>query len=275
MGSVKTLFISLKISPQVLVLNSWAERAARGRVRGVFTSAGSCEGSLTVLQGEWGAVHRLALGRGSALGLGGRAGAVDVAAAEAGAQLQAPHVANHSRGIESLLQTQAGPVAQETSPFISSLFHAVFKLRLMTLTLHLLLAKFFRICRLTDSWMFLQRAVSPAILQDSRCILLDQTSRTGSRQPQQRPHHQSCTAVHLGNTPAVCTPLPHPGPSSLYLCRKLWATYLRQNDHLPGSQKAHYWLTKLFLLAASAADRSQGPLALLSSGSGLGRHPNC
>lgn len=32
------------------------------------------------------------------------------------------------------------------------------------LTLHLLLAKFFLICRLTDSWMFLQRAVSPAIL---------------------------------------------------------------------------------------------------------------
>lgn len=33
------------------------------------------------------------------------------------------------------------------------------------LTLHLLLAKFFRICRLTDSCMFLQRAVSPAILK--------------------------------------------------------------------------------------------------------------
>lgn len=31
-------------------------------------------------------------------------------------------------------------------------------------TLHLLLAKFFLICRLTDSWMFLQSAVSPAIL---------------------------------------------------------------------------------------------------------------
>lgn len=32
------------------------------------------------------------------------------------------------------------------------------------LTLHLLFAKFFLICRLTDSWMFLQSAVSPAIL---------------------------------------------------------------------------------------------------------------
>lgn len=49
---------------------------------------------------------------------------------------------------------------------IPSLFDVVFKLCLMTLTLHLLLAKFFRICRLTDSWMFLQRAVSPAILKD-------------------------------------------------------------------------------------------------------------
>ncbi len=33
------------------------------------------------------------------------------------------------------------------------------------LTLHLLFAKFLRICRLTDSWMFLQSAVSPAILK--------------------------------------------------------------------------------------------------------------
>lgn len=33
------------------------------------------------------------------------------------------------------------------------------------LTLHLLLAKFFRIWRLTDSWMFLQSAVPPAILK--------------------------------------------------------------------------------------------------------------
>lgn len=64
--------------------------------------------SLTVLQGERGAVHRLALGRGSALGGGGGAGAGDAAAAEAGAQLQAPHVADDSRGVEGLLQRQAG-----------------------------------------------------------------------------------------------------------------------------------------------------------------------
>lgn len=68
----------------------------------------AAKASLTVLQGERGAVHRLALGWGSALEGGGGAGAGDAAAAEAGAQLQAPHVANHSRGIESLLQRQAG-----------------------------------------------------------------------------------------------------------------------------------------------------------------------
>lgn len=155
------------------------------------------EESLTVLQGEWGAVHRLALGWGSALGLGGGAGTVDVAAAEAGAQLQAPHVANHSRCIERLLQTQAGDVSRDTSPVISPPSDIVFKLHLMTLTLHLLLAKFFRICRLTDSWMFLQRAVSPAILQDSRCVLLDQANQTGRMQAQPYPHDQCC-ALHLG-----------------------------------------------------------------------------
>lgn len=46
------------------------------------------------------------------------------------------------------------------------------------LTLHLALAKFFFIWRLTDSWMFLQRAVSPAILKTQntktsvRCVIL-------------------------------------------------------------------------------------------------------
>lgn len=92
-----------------------AKRAERARVLDVFTSTGSCEVSLTVLQGEWGAVHRLALGWGSALGAGRRAGTVDVAAAEAGAQLQAPHVANHSRCVKSLLQTQAGDISQDAS----------------------------------------------------------------------------------------------------------------------------------------------------------------
>lgn len=61
--------------------------------------------SLTVLQGERGAVHRLALGRRSARRVGRGAGAVD-AAAEAGAQLQAPHVADHRRGVEGLLWRQ-------------------------------------------------------------------------------------------------------------------------------------------------------------------------
>ncbi len=36
------------------------------------------------------------------------------------------------------------------------------------LTFHLLLAKFFLICALTDSWMFLSRAVSPQILQSQQ-----------------------------------------------------------------------------------------------------------
>lgn len=58
--------------------------------------------SLTVRLGERGAVHRLALGWSAALRVGHRVGVVD-AAAKAGAQLQAPHVADHSRRIKSLL----------------------------------------------------------------------------------------------------------------------------------------------------------------------------
>lgn len=61
-----------------------------------------CEMSLTVLQGERGAVHRLALGWPSALRAGHGAGAGD-AAAKAGAQLQASHVADHSGGVKGLL----------------------------------------------------------------------------------------------------------------------------------------------------------------------------
>lgn len=41
-----------------------------------------------------------------------------------------------------------------------------------TFTLHLLLAKFFLICLLTDSWMFLQSAVSPAILTHRDTLIL-------------------------------------------------------------------------------------------------------
>lgn len=55
--------------------------------------------SLTVLQGERGAVHRLALGRSPALVARHRVGA----ASKAGAQLQAPHVADHSRRVKRLL----------------------------------------------------------------------------------------------------------------------------------------------------------------------------
>lgn len=60
---------------------------------------------------------------------------------------------------------QAGDTSQAT-PLLMTI-----KVCQVTLTLHLLLAKFFRICRLTDSWMFLQRAVSPAILKHSRGVL--------------------------------------------------------------------------------------------------------
>lgn len=61
--------------------------------------------SLTVLQGKRGAVHRLALGRSSALRVGHRAGAAN-AAPKAGAQLQAPHVANYGCGVKGLLRRQ-------------------------------------------------------------------------------------------------------------------------------------------------------------------------
>lgn len=61
------------------------------------------EVSLTVLQGERGAVHRLAFD--SALWVGHRVGAVETAA-KAGAQLKAPHVADHSCRIKGLLWRQ-------------------------------------------------------------------------------------------------------------------------------------------------------------------------
>lgn len=63
--------------------------------------------SLTVLQGERSAVHRLALGRPSAWQAGHTAATAAVdAAAKAGAQLQAPHVADDCRGIKGLLRRQ-------------------------------------------------------------------------------------------------------------------------------------------------------------------------
>lgn len=68
----------------------------------MFVSTETSEVSLTVLQGERGAVHRLALGWSTTLRVGHGVGAVN-AAAKAGAQLQAPHVADHSRRIKGLL----------------------------------------------------------------------------------------------------------------------------------------------------------------------------
>lgn len=68
----------------------------------MFVSAETSEVSLTVLQGERGAVHGLALGWSTTLRVGHRVGVVN-AAVKAGAQLQAPHVADHSRRIKGLL----------------------------------------------------------------------------------------------------------------------------------------------------------------------------
>lgn len=42
----------------------------------------------------------------------------------------------------------------------------------LRLAFHLLFAKFFFICALTDSWMFLSRAVSPAILTGGQEVLV-------------------------------------------------------------------------------------------------------
>lgn len=58
----------------------------------------------------------------------------------------------------ALLRLGAVPTAQVGLP-VGALVGQVGRL-----TFHLLLAKFFLICSLTDWWMFLSRAVSPAIL---------------------------------------------------------------------------------------------------------------
>lgn len=76
------------------------------------------------------------------------------------------------------------------------------------LTLHLLLAKFFRICRLTDSWMFLQSAVSPAILQIKVTALY-------------KTIHQQ---VHPGKTPRCPKP-------SLTPKRATWLGIIPTNTH--------------------------------------------
>lgn len=64
-------------------METWANQGAQSQT---FSTSAERGASLTVLQGERGAVHRLALGRRSARWVGHGAGTVD-AAAEAGAQL--------------------------------------------------------------------------------------------------------------------------------------------------------------------------------------------
>lgn len=69
------------------------------------------------------------------------------------------------------------------------------------LTLHLLLAKFFRICRLTDSWMFLQSAVSPAILQIkvtpfTKPLINKSTQAKHRVAPNRRSHNHPHTNTH-------------------------------------------------------------------------------
>ncbi len=82
---------------------SWPERGAKSWT--CLRPQRASKVSLTVLQGERGAVHRLAFGWSAALRVGDRVGVVN-AAAKAGAQLQAPHVADHSRRIKGLLWRQ-------------------------------------------------------------------------------------------------------------------------------------------------------------------------
>lgn len=52
-------------------------------------------------------------------------------------------------------------------------------------------------------------------------------------------------------------------------------TYLYQMDQLLRARKPHYWITDLFILTTSGGDSGPRQPALVSSGSGLGRHPNC
>lgn len=83
------------------------------------------------------------------------------------AQLQPPHVTHHRRGVKGLLlgrrerksARNTGNTQQHAALTVPML-----PLPVDALTFHLLLAKFFLIWALTDSWMFLSRAVSPEIL---------------------------------------------------------------------------------------------------------------
>ena len=111
---------------------------------------------------------------------------------ETSAQLQLPHVAHHRCGIKRLLhekrerqregrykpsnltasegekqqgRTKCAPAPASLNTAPSAGCSAI---QPKTLTFHLLLAKFFLIWALTDSWIFLSRAVSPQILQSQR-----------------------------------------------------------------------------------------------------------
>lgn len=83
-----------------------------------------------------------------------------------GSQLQPAHVTNYCCGIKCLLRMtgRANTWLTCNTSFIFS--HEVLShLNMKGFTFHLLLAKFFLIWALTDSWIFLSNAVSPAILK--------------------------------------------------------------------------------------------------------------
>lgn len=292
----------------------------------MFTSTESvCEESLTVLQGERGAVHRLALGWSSALRVGHRAGVVN-AAPEAGAQLQAPHVANHSRRIKGLLwrqgwkQTNVKPKTDHRrhhTMFILCWFYLIIK-RDEVLCAHPPFAFGKVFPYLSADWfmdVLAESGVSsnPEKLK-SRPFRSCKSQFTHTNAALPKPFISVCVAITLVPLSCLLRSFIFILPKHLWLmgwsflqelthcitfCHihhnisvwnlvdeshfsTLWyllpvsrTTYLYQNNHLPRTPKAHYWLTNLFILATSAGDSSPGQLTLVSSGSGLGRHPNC
>lgn len=262
--------------------------------------------SLTVLQGERGAVHRLALGRSSGLRVGGGAAVVN-AASEAGAQLQAPHVANHGRRIKGLLRRrgrkQTNGKTQRRTPR---------RRRLVLLILCFSCVWwgspsicFWQSFSASVGWLIHVCSCGVQCLQRSWKLmshLWDHENHTSHMQTQ---HYSNALAI-------ILVPFSHLLRSSAFILLKhlrlargisfchihhnnsvwnlaneshfstLWyllppsqTTYLYHNNHLPRTQKAHYWLTNLFILATSARDSSPDQLVLVSSGSELGKHPNC
>lgn len=99
------------------------------------------------------------------------------AAVQTAAQMQAAHVANDGCGVKGLLWCRTRRVRHKrTHETQGSALQGKAKKqsqtqRRMKHTLHLLFAKFFLIWRLTDSWMFLESAVSPAILNNRKIRL--------------------------------------------------------------------------------------------------------